>query len=255
MRKNLFLTLIVLGIVIIGASAMFALANRSSLRLSGGSPADVEVLARVIARGEDRIAPTELAGWIIQDRKDVLLIDIRPPEQFSAQHIRTARNIPVTRLLKREILNALPDDRVIVLYSQGTEQAAQAGALLRLAGYQASFLAGGFDGWQEQVLYPRLATAPGDAESRKRQAVARHFGGDVQATAATVGQEALGPGSEISTPSSPPSSVLSPDPSGPEDGEKPAFTPPLTPATEVGAPAGEQQGSDAEGTLIVDEGC
>ena len=139
MRKNLFLTLIVLSIVIICASALFALTNRPSLQLSGSSPADMEVLARVIARGEDRVAPMELADWIVQDRKDVLLIDIRPPEQFSAQHIRTARNIHVTRLLNRETLSTLPDDRVIVLYSQGTEQAAQAGALLRLASRGAAF--------------------------------------------------------------------------------------------------------------------
>ena len=124
MRNNLFLTLIVLSVVVLGAAALFALSSQPDARLIRASPTDIEALARAIARSEDHVTPRQLADWLVADRKDLMLLDIRPAAQFQQQQIQTAQNIPLPALLNKETLSDLPQDRLIVVYAQGTDQAA-----------------------------------------------------------------------------------------------------------------------------------
>jgi rhodanese-related sulfurtransferase len=86
-------------------------------------------------------------------RRDVVLIDVRPSEEYEAGHIDGARSIPIDELDAR--LAELPADREVVAYCRGPfcAYAHEAVRRLRSSGRQARRLQ---DGWPEW----RLAGGP-----------------------------------------------------------------------------------------------
>jgi rhodanese-related sulfurtransferase len=82
-------------------------------------------------------------------RGDVVLIDVRPAEEYAAGHIDGARSIPIDELEQR--LSEVPDDREIVAYCRGPYCAFAHQAVRRLtaAGRPARRLD---DGWPEWRL-------------------------------------------------------------------------------------------------------
>lgn len=138
--------------------------------------ARIEPLLQAIARHEDRVRPEQLADWIIQDRKDFALVDVRDPEDYRQGHIEDALHVPVVQLLDTHTLATLPKDRKLVVYSNGSEDGAKAEVLLRLAGRQALVLEGGYNAWQKRVLHPDLKTLDEERLVReKRRAIACYF--------------------------------------------------------------------------------
>src|SRR5215208_7202671 len=88
-----------------------ALREASALRL-----AEVERAARQYLGGEvEAIGREELIERLA--RGDVLLVDVRPAEEFAAGHIEGARSIPLDELERR--LAELPPDREVVAYCRG----------------------------------------------------------------------------------------------------------------------------------------
>lgn len=143
-----------------------------------GSLADV---AQAAARQSDRISVEKLAGWLIESRQDFELIDVRPAADFDKGSIGNARNIPIAALVAEETLAALPADRMLVVYSNGSETAAKAEVLLRLAGFDAHLLVGGFNAWQERILNPDIPAEELDGESlqvSEQRAYACYFVGE-----------------------------------------------------------------------------
>lgn len=137
-------------------------------------------VAQVVARREDRVAVDDLARWLIEGRKDFVLIDVRPQQDFAKGHIEGARNLPVPQLVAPQTMQGLPKERRIVLYSQGSETAAQAVVLLRLAGYDADLLLGGYNFWSRHVLNPDIHPTLADGEYPRvpeQQAIACYFVG------------------------------------------------------------------------------
>jgi rhodanese-related sulfurtransferase len=149
----------------------------------------LEQVAQIVARQDDRVLVEELARWIIEDKQDFALFDIRPAEDFTRAHIKGAQNLTVTELVAPEQLQALPTDRKLIVYSQGSEVAAQTVVLLRLAGYDASLLLGGYNFWAKHVLNPDISPTLADGEYPRvpeQQAIACYFvGGDQTAQAST----------------------------------------------------------------------
>ncbi|WP_018141199.1 metalloregulator ArsR/SmtB family transcription factor [Thioalkalivibrio sp. ALJ7] len=78
---------------------------------------------------------------------DTLLLDVRPPEEFSAGHLAGAVNVPLPEL--NAFLEDLPTDREVVTYCRGPYcvLAYDAVARMRDAGYQARRLEGGYPEW------------------------------------------------------------------------------------------------------------
>lgn len=78
---------------------------------------------------------------------DTLLLDVRPPEEFSAGHLAGAVNVPLPEL--NGFLEDLPTDREVVTYCRGPYcvLAYDAVARMRDAGYQARRLEGGYPEW------------------------------------------------------------------------------------------------------------
>ena len=138
-------------------------------------------VAQAAARQSDRVSVEDLASWIIEERKDFLLIDVRASEDFEKGHIGDAQNIAIARLVTAESLATLPTDRKIVVYSNGSENGAKAATLLRVAGLDAHVVSGGYNAWHARILNPEISAAELDGESlqvSEQRAYACYFVGD-----------------------------------------------------------------------------
>jgi rhodanese-related sulfurtransferase len=137
-----------------GTSVRYALADQEALSVwlalrdaSVARLAEVERAAREYL-GEDveAIGREELIERL--RRGDVVLIDVRPGEEFAAGHIDGARSIPLDEL--RERLAELPADREVVAYCRGPfcAYAHEAVRLLRAGGRTARRLEEGLPEWR-----------------------------------------------------------------------------------------------------------
>lgn len=136
------------------------------------------VLGRDLIHRQEVVTPEELADWIIKQKQDFILLDVRSQKAFQAGHIQGARNVPLTYLFEAGSIESLPEDRMIVLYSEATRKATAATTVLRLAGRHAYLLEQGYEGWQDRVLHPRQIPGEGDKALQKRIAVSCYFGGN-----------------------------------------------------------------------------
>jgi rhodanese-related sulfurtransferase/DNA-binding HxlR family transcriptional regulator len=137
-----------------GTSVRYALAGDEVLSLwlalrdaSVARLAEVERAAReylgddVEAIGRDELIARLQSG-------DVVLVDVRPAEEFAAGHIEGARSIPISELEKR--LSELPTDREVVAYCRGPFCAYAHHAVRRLqdSGRKARRLEEGWPEWR-----------------------------------------------------------------------------------------------------------
>jgi len=150
-----------------GSSVRYALAGDEALALwlalrdaSLTRLAEVERAARDYLGDEvEAIDREELRSRL--RKGEVVLVDVRPREEYEAGHIQGARSIPIDELDDR--LAELPADREVVAYCRGPfcAYAHDAVRRLRSAGRPARRLQ---DGWPEWQLTQRTAkTAKGRA--------------------------------------------------------------------------------------------
>jgi rhodanese-related sulfurtransferase len=138
-----------------GTSVRYELAGDEALRLwlalryvSAARLAEVErAAADYLGEDVERIGRSELLARLADG--DVVLVDVRPAEEYAAGHIGGARSIPITELERR--LAELPEDAEIVVYCRGPfcAYAHEAVRRLRDAGRAARRLD---DGWPEWRL-------------------------------------------------------------------------------------------------------
>src|SRR5256885_3772207 len=143
-----------------GTSVRYALAGDEVLSLwlavrevSVARLAEVERAAREYLGGDvDAIGRDELVARMRSG--DIVLVDVRPSEEFEAGHIEGARSIPLEELEGR--LGELPADREVVAYCRGplVAVAPEAVRRLRAAGRNARRLE---EGWPEWRLTGRPA--------------------------------------------------------------------------------------------------
>jgi rhodanese-related sulfurtransferase len=139
-----------------GTSVRYALAGDDVLALwlalrnaSASRLAEVERAAREYLGEEvEAIGRDELLARL--KRGDVVLVDVRPGEEYAAGHIDGARSLPLEELERR--LGELPDDREVVAYCRGPfcAYAHEAVRRLRAAGRAASRLEQGWPEWKLQ---------------------------------------------------------------------------------------------------------
>jgi len=148
-------------------------------------------VAQSAARQEDRVSVEQLAEWLIEERKDFVLIDVRSQEEYAQGKIHEARNIPLAELVTDETIAGLPYDRKVVVYSNGSENAAKASTMLRLAGLEAHLVTGGYNAWHERILNPDIPAEELDGENPQvsaQRAYACYFVGDRGEGAAERGE-------------------------------------------------------------------
>lgn len=137
-------------------------------RLASTGVADLWVSLRAAA--EDRLAELQVAlaqlaeqGDQLQGldrtallskaaRGEVLVLDVRPADEFAVGHLPHARSLPVAELKKR--LAELPKGTPVVAYCRGPFclMARDAVALLRQRGYRAQHLSDGVAEWRARGL-------------------------------------------------------------------------------------------------------
>ena len=137
-------------------------------RLSGRDVSDLWVSLREVAQEHllelrmavqqmvaqpDKLARLEGRALLEQARRgEVVVIDVRPAEEYEAGHLPHARSMPLAELERR--LGELPRRREIVAYCRGpfclfSEEALK---LLRARGYKAGKLLDGVSEWQAAGL-------------------------------------------------------------------------------------------------------
>ena len=137
-------------------------------RLAGASVADLWVTLR--SQAEERLVELQMAlAALVEHRDDlegldrkailkkaargeVLVLDVRPSDEYAAAHLPHARSLPVDELKKR--LAELPKDTPVVAYCRGPFclMAREAVALLRRKGYSAFHLTDGVAEWRARGL-------------------------------------------------------------------------------------------------------
>ena len=107
---------------------------------------------------EDHIDPERLAEQMVAGNSDLLVIDIRPIDEYTQFHLRGAVNIPLSSLLDAFASKSGADFRrrsMIVLYSNGMTHPAQARDSLYRLGYRNVYiLTDGLHGFIERCLKP-----------------------------------------------------------------------------------------------------
>ena len=109
--------------------------------------AEVERAAREYVGDEvDGIDGIELAAHL--ERGDVVLVDVRPPEEYAAGHIEGAISVPLADLERR--IDDLPGDREVIAYCRGRfcAYAHEAVRQLTAAGRPARRLDAGWPEWK-----------------------------------------------------------------------------------------------------------
>jgi len=115
----------------------------------------------------DGLEPVESAELLRRARsRDVVVIDVRPPEEYAAGHIAGALSIPLGLLQQR--LRTLPRNKRIVAYCRGPYcvLAAEAVRRLRARGRKAVRLKDGFPEWRDAGL--PVGAGPEPSGSHKR---------------------------------------------------------------------------------------
>ena len=206
-------------LTLIGISMLAACGNDEAP--TGVNWSDLEQISQAASRAEDRVAVQQLAEWIVESKQDFTLVDLRDDKSYQDGHIDGAENIPMAMLVKPDSLKELSGKKVIV-YSNGSENAAKATVMLRLMGLDSYLLSGGYNAWHQHVLNPDIPEQVADDEAPQvalQRAIACHFSG---------------------ASARPPAEAVQPVESAAPAFTPPVFTPPAAPAA---------------GGLIVDEGC
>lgn len=137
-----------------GTRVRYGLAGENALRVwltlrdtSAAQLAEVERASRsYLGEQVDAIGPDELRDRL--RRGDVVLVDVRPTEEFAAGHIEGARSIPIDELEGR--LGELPPDQEVVAYCRGPfcAYAHEAVRTLQAKGREARRLEEGWPEWR-----------------------------------------------------------------------------------------------------------
>lgn len=115
--------------------------------------AEVDRLVTSYLTVKDDLEPIPRKELLVRAREgSITVLDVRPPEEFSAGHLPGAVNVPVADLEKR--LSELDPDQEIVAYCRGPYcvLAFEAVARLRKKGLKARRLEEGFPEWKSAGL-------------------------------------------------------------------------------------------------------
>ena len=144
---TVLLLVLPLGLIIAGQSTQTVAA------VTSGIPATEKQLLESIDEAADHIEPEELADRLANGDTSIILIDVRPANEFAAFHIKGAVNIPLANLT--DYLQPYKNTGTIVLYSNGMTHPAQARDSLYRSGFTNTYiLTDGLSGFIERCLKP-----------------------------------------------------------------------------------------------------
>ena len=171
LNKKLALIAVTLGIIALFAGDPY-----------GGTTIKVneKSIALSTVDNSDKVSVTELADWIIKDKSDFELVDLRNEEKFNEYSIPNAQCVPLPQISSSDLRR----NQKIVLYSDDDVAASQAWFILKSKGYKGVYiLDGGLNAWKEKILFPKAPLNGGKdelAQFEKMKEVAKYFGGQAQ---------------------------------------------------------------------------
>jgi rhodanese-related sulfurtransferase len=122
---------------------------------------EVESILRQFREAPNSLEPVEKKTLVSRVRKgEVILLDVRPEEEYRAAHISGAVSVPLKELNKR--LSKLPRGKEIVAYCRGPYcvLAVEAVRLLMAKGFRAMRLEDGVPEWRAQGLPVAVGEQP-----------------------------------------------------------------------------------------------
>lgn len=123
--------------------------------------AEVESMMRQLREAPEQLEPVEKKALLQRVRKgEVMVLDVRPPEEYRAGHIPGALSLPLKHLKAR--LSALPKNQEIVAYCRGPYcvLAIQAVEVLKAKGFRALRLEDGIPEWRAHGLPVSTGSEP-----------------------------------------------------------------------------------------------
>ena len=102
--------------------------------------------------GIELLTKEELSKRLRRRKDDLLVLDVRPAEEYAAGHVPGALSIPLTELRRR--LQELPKDKEIVAYCRGSfcAFAPEAARYLSKKGFRTRVLDVGLPDWEAAGL-------------------------------------------------------------------------------------------------------
>jgi rhodanese-related sulfurtransferase/biotin operon repressor len=154
---------------LVSSRRVYRLASRevyefwASLRsLAGNRLAEVDRLVEAYIGSRNGLEPVsrEELSQRLSSGEELVVLDVRPAEEFAAGHLPGAVSIPLAELERR--LEQLPKDREVVAYCRGPycAFAPEAVAVLRRRGYTAMQLEDGLPEWAAAGLPVELGAKP-----------------------------------------------------------------------------------------------
>lgn len=171
LNKKLALIAITLGIIALFAGDPY-----------GGTTIKVNEkdIALSTVGNSDKVSVTELADWIIKDKSDFELIDLRSEEKFNEYTIPGSQSIPIEQIPSSDLLR----NQKIILFSDDDIASSQAWFILKSKKYKGVYiLDGGLNEWKDKILFPKApvnGSKEDSAEFEKMKEVAKFFGGQAQ---------------------------------------------------------------------------
>ena len=149
------------------ADPMVLRGYRALQALSQARLAEVDRLVRDYFTSTDGLEPVPQEELLRRARRrDVVVLDVRPRQEYAAGHSAGALSLPLAELKRR--LADLPKGKKIVAYCRGPYcvLAAEAVRLLRRRGFDAVRLADGYPEWRDAGLPVEHARRPAAQEQR-----------------------------------------------------------------------------------------
>lgn len=144
---TILLLVLPIGLIIAGQSTPTTAAEKSNIS------AAEEHLLESIDQASDHIEPEELAERLSNGDTSIILIDVRPVNEFTAFHIKGAVNVALADLA--DYLQPYKNTGTIVLYSNGMTHPAQARDSIYRNGFTNTYiLTDGLNGFIERCLKP-----------------------------------------------------------------------------------------------------
>ena len=174
---------------------------------NAGNKNKINVNAKEIAlstiKDQDKISAITLADWLIKDKLDFTLVDLRPEKDFTEYTIPGSVNVMMEDLLNSD----LKRNQKILLFGNDDISSAQAWFILKSSDYKGVYiLNGGFNSWENEILYPKRSASLSPEDSVKFEMIKQvslHFGGTPQIINAESTSNVVAPPSSKVVPNLP----------------------------------------------------
>ncbi|MEJ5286887.1 MAG: rhodanese-like domain-containing protein [Bacteroidota bacterium] len=138
---------------------------------------DVKEFALEINSPSKYITPMELAEKIISGTNFFVIVDLRNPNEYEKGTIPGAINLSSKDLYQ----NVLQRNQKIILFSEDDTKSLNAWLALKALDYKdVLVLKGGYQGWTDEVVFPKIqldTTTAGKEKFEKMKQISSYFGG------------------------------------------------------------------------------